>query len=101
MHPPVALTVGALAATAAGAAEAIADPLGVLVNGGILGIIVVLLLTGKLAPGRELERMEDRAEKAEAEVVRLRERTEERIIPALIDVTRIMAQVARRLEDRS
>jgi len=50
--------------------QAAADPLTYLVNVGVLGVVLVLWLTGMIASRRELDRANDRADEWKAQYTR-------------------------------
>lgn len=98
-----AVGLAAVAAAAGGALQT-ADPVSVLLNGGVLGVIVALFLAGQLATGREVRRLERERDQAHEELAHLRQNLEDRLLPALIRSTDLLAgydarELARRREE--
>lgn len=66
---------------------------------GILGIVLLLIIFGKLVPGYILERKDKEADLREQRVASLEEKIQERIIPAILECNRLMAEVVKVLDD--
>lgn len=69
-------------------------------NYGVLGLLVLGLITNRLALPRERDREADRADKAEAERDALRARVEEQVIPLLTRATDLVSEAERRRAPR-
>lgn len=63
-----------------------------LVNYGTLGLLVLGLISGKIATGRERDREAARADKAESELAAIRLKVEDQVIPLLTRATDLMAR---------
>lgn len=68
---------------------------------GVLGLVVLGFILGKIVPGYVYERRLEEAERKDEEIQRLRVSIEERVIPALIKSTEALADAASLLEDRT
>ena len=64
-----------------------ADPILTLLNYGVLGLIVLLWLTGKLASGRELERARAASEADREALTAMSAKLIQDVVPALTRVT--------------
>jgi hypothetical protein len=60
---------------------------------GVLGMVVLAFIFGKIVPGYIYERRVEEHKAAVAENQRLEETIKERVVPALIKSTEVMAQV--------
>lgn len=64
---------------------------------GVLGLVVLGFIFGKIVPGYLYERRVQEVEALKAEVGRLRDTIEEKVIPALIRSTDVLARYVDRL----
>ena len=67
---------------------------------GVLGIILLLVIFGKLVPGYIYDRRVQEHEADKAEMRRLEETLKERVIPALTKSTDVLAEMSQYLDDR-
>jgi hypothetical protein len=67
---------------------------------GVLGIILLLVIFGKLVPGYIYDRKVEEHEADKAEMRRLEETLKERVIPALTKSTDVLAEMSHYLDDR-
>jgi hypothetical protein len=58
---------------------------------GVLGVVAVLFLTGRIVTGRQLEKREEEITRLQAELDERARVAEERMIPALVEATRVLA----------
>jgi hypothetical protein len=58
---------------------------------GVLGIVAVLFLSGRIVTGRQLEKREQEIARLQAELDERARVAEERMIPALVEATRVLA----------
>lgn len=66
---------------------------------GVLGLVVLAFIFGKIVPGYIYERRVEEHRAAVAENQRLEETIKERVIPALVKSTDVMGQVLQLLSD--
>lgn len=66
---------------------------------GVLGLVVLAFITGKIVPGYVYERRVEEHHAAMQENARLEETIKERVIPALLKSTEVMGQVLALLND--
>lgn len=59
---------------------------------GVLGLVVLAMIFGKLVPGYIYERRVEEIRQLQSEVAELRHTIEEKVIPALIRSTDVLAQ---------
>lgn len=67
-----------------------------ILNYGILGLTALALFQGRLVPAKLYEQALADRDREHGELVSLRQRTEEQLIPALIRATEIMTRIADR-----
>jgi hypothetical protein len=64
-----------------------------LVQWGPLAVVLALIVTGKLAPGWVVDRLEKNNDELRSENKELRDKTETEVIPALLESTRIISSL--------
>ena len=67
---------------------------------GVLGLVVLGFILGKIVPGYIYERRVEEIVESREENTRLRASIEDRVIPALIKSTEALAEVASLLEEK-
>lgn len=72
------------------------DPMSMLIDAGLLGVILVLLLLRKLVTKGELDNVIRERDQARAELTALRTSLDERVIPALTRSTDLLAKLESR-----
>ena len=78
------------------AATTPAFDLGMLAQYGILGLLVMALIFGKVVPGYVVDQKDKRIEKLEAKVESYETAMQERVLPALIKSTDTLARLTQR-----
>jgi hypothetical protein len=75
----------------AGQAASVGIEITNLLQYGVLGVVAVLFLLGKIVPGSHLEKREHEITRLQAELDERARVAEERMIPALVEATRVLA----------
>lgn len=60
---------------------------------GVLGLVVLSIIVGWLTPGRQTEREASRADRLEQENQRLRQHTEDKVIPLLVRAMDLLERI--------
>lgn len=84
------LAVVAYASTIAADTTTAGDWTGLL-QYGVLGVVAVLFVTGKIIPAGQLDKREEEIARLQAELDDRAKVAEERMIPALVEATRVLA----------
>ncbi len=77
------------------------DPILTLVNYGVLGLVLVLIVLGHLAPGRQVRESREDAEAARAALNAMSQKMIEEVVPALTRVTDATARATDALLTRA